>query len=152
MDTEDRKGDYERRRGGGAVSGYDKAIEHIVNVMSDSCPVPICHSPATSAGEKLIYRCSPAKYDGMWEEFTVTVRFISSGIKTAFARSEEISRALCTHGDAGAELEDGSSIYVTRDGTGGSGYIGRTGYFFVMARFRVKRRLSAASTGTVCEE
>lgn len=127
----------------------DKAVEYIAGVMEDACSVPICRSPATSAGEKVIYRCSPAEYDGMWESFTVTVRSVSGAVKTAFARTEEMSRALCTHGDAGKELEDGSRIHVTRDGAGGSGYIGRTGYYFVLAKFRVRRRLPARRTEAV---
>ncbi len=127
----------------------DAAVEHIARVMGDVCSVPICRSPATSAGEKMIYRCSPAEYDGMWESFTVTVRAVSGAVKTAFARTEELSRALCTHGDEGTELEDGSRIHVTRDGAGGSGYIGRTGCFFVMAKFRVRRYLPARRTEAV---
>lgn len=123
------------------MTGYDEILGHIADLVAAAADVPFCHAPAVSAGEKIIYRCSPGKYDGEWERFVISMRFISTSMDTALARAKSVSRILCAPGDRSVWEKNGCQNFVVREEGGGSGYIGRTGHFFVLARFEVKRRL-----------
>ena len=121
------------------MSEYDSLISGIVRETKMISGVDVVHAPSTSAGEKIIYRYSPGKYDGEYETLSVTMRFLSKDSAEAFGRMERVSRVLCSGGTRNPLTVDGCPVYVTRYGNGGSGYIGKTGHFFVLASFEVKR-------------
>lgn len=104
----------------------------------------VCHAPAASAGERIIYRYSPGKHEGDFEEFSLTMRFISKDISVAAERMKRVSEYICMPADKPRYKEDDLHVYVVREDSGGSGYIGRTGYFFVLARFLVRHRLESS--------
>lgn len=104
----------------------------------------VCHAPAASAGERIIYRYSPGKYDGDFEEFSITMRFISKDISVAMKRAKDVSSLICMPGDKPRYDEESLPVYVIREDSGGSGYIGRTGHYFVLTRFLVRRRLESS--------
>ncbi len=116
-------------------------IDKIVAAAEAAAGVPLCHAPSPSAGEKVIYRCTPGRYDGEFETVTVTMRFISAESKTAFERAEKVALRLCHPGDYGGE--DAKTLFTVRRSGGGSGYIGRTGHFCVTAMFEVRSRVSS---------
>ena len=125
------------------MTEYENIIERLADVIENITGVPVYHAPAASAGEKIIYRCTPGRYDGDFETFGMTVKFLSADVKTAFGRAEKVSRYLCGPGDRGVLNLDRCPVCTVREEGGGSGYIGRTGYCFVTARFEISRRLGS---------
>lgn len=119
-------------------------IKTIIDEAARETGVEVCRAPAASAGEKIIYRYSPGKYDGDFEEFSVTMRFISKDMSVALERAKKVSRAICLPGDKSYYDEDSIPVYIVREDSGGSGYIGRTGHFFVLTKFCVRRRLESS--------
>ncbi len=119
-------------------------IEKITGSAAEAAGVPVEHAPAASAGEKIIYRCSLGKYDGDFETFTVTMRFISKDIGEAHRRAKAVSALICAPGDRAFYKSDGLPEFIVREAGGGSGFIGRTGHYFVLTRFSVRRRLPSS--------
>jgi len=126
------------------MTEYDLIVKRITDIAALEAGVKAVHSPATSAGEKIIYRYTPGSYDGDYEVITVTMRFISKDIQTAVKRMENVSRVLCSEGTRNPLSDGECPVYVTRKHSGGSGYIGKTGHFFVLAAFEVKRQMPSA--------
>lgn len=126
------------------MTEYETIIKNIAHIAGAEAGVPVYHAPSASAGEKIIYRCSPGKYDGDFETFTVTMRFISRNSETAFERAERVSRILCCGGERNLLRTDECPVFTVRGESGGSGYIGRTGHYFVLAAFEVKRRMPSS--------
>lgn len=130
------------------MAEYKEVIDGIVSVVKRFSGVGVIHAPSPSAGEKIIYRCTPAKYDGEFEHFRITMRFISRSQEEAFLRAGAVSAALCRPGDRGiavgngSVMESGERLYIIREGTGTSGFIGKTGHFYVLSAFDVKFRRS----------
>lgn len=122
----------------------DSTVRSIMEIAGSIAGVGVVHSPAPSAGEKIIYRCSPGKYDGDFETFTLTMRFISKDVATAHERAKAVSAVICAPGDRKFAVSGDYPEFITRDGGGGSGYIGRTGHYFVLVKFSVRRRLPSA--------
>ncbi len=123
------------------MTDNNSAVSRIVAEAAAVSGVKAVHAPSAAAGEKIIYRYTPGKYDGDYEVFTVTMRFLSKDTATAFGRVEAVSRVLCSEGTRNVLSEDGCPVYIERKSGGGSGYIGKTGYFFVIASFEVKRQM-----------
>lgn len=120
-------------------------VEGIIRKAEAAAGVPAVHSPATSVGEKIIYRCSPGKYDGDFEHLTITMRFISKDVQNAHTRARNASTHICAPGDRDFSSSGDLDEFVVREAEGGSGYIGRTGHYFVLVKFSVRRRLPAAT-------
>lgn len=120
-------------------------FEKIAEIAAREAGIPAVTAPAAASGEKIIWRVRLSSYDGEWETFDMTMRFVSRTVKDAYARAEAVSRYLCAPGDArsAAGLSGGANISIKRIASESSGYISRTGHFYVIAKFRVKRRLGA---------
>lgn len=112
-------------------------VKKITQMAGSAAGVPVYHAPSPSAGEKIIYRCTPGKFDGDYEVFTVVMRFISRDLAQAMLRARRVSEALCRPGDSGIDV-GGERLYALREEGGGSGFIGKTGHFYVMTRFEVR--------------
>ena len=120
-------------------------VKKITDIAEMAAGVNAVHSPSPSAGEKIIYRYTPGSYDGEFETCTVTMRFISRNISDAVKRAECVSLALCSDDIKSALSADGTPVFVVRKQSGSSGYIGKTGHYFVIAAFEVNRRMTASS-------
>ena len=131
------------------MAEYNEVIGAIVKEAQAASGVEAVHAPSPSAGEKIIYRCTPAKYDGEWEHFRINLRFISRSMEDAFLRAGKVSAALCRPGDRGINphgggvITPGERLYVAREDSGNSGYIGKTGHFYVLSVFDVRFRRTA---------
>lgn len=121
----------------------DSIIKKITEVAGDAAGVPVYHAPSPAAGEKIIYRFTPGGYDGEFETITVIMRFISRDLAQAMKRAEDVSGVICRRGERGVDL-GGEKFCGIREEGGGSGYIGKTGHFYVMSRFEIKFRRSCA--------
>lgn len=130
------------------MAEYKEVLGTIVDEARRFSGVEVVHAPSASAGEKIIYRCTPVKYDGEWEHFRINLRFISRNLEDAFLRAGKVSAALCRPGDRGINpygggvLTPGERLYVARESSGNSGFIGKTGHFYVLSVFDVKFRRS----------
>ena len=123
------------------MAEYHSIIQNIVKRTADIAGVPVHHAPSPSAGEKIIYRCTPGECDGNYESFTVVMKFLSADLDTAFRRAEDVTYMLCTDGFRSVLRDGRCPVYTVREDGGGSGFIGRTGHFFVMTRYKVRRRV-----------
>ena len=122
------------------MAGYREIVDAVVSELRRITGVPVYHAPAPSAGEKIIYRYTPGESDGVSGEFVLTLRFISRDLAEAMARAEAVETALCSRGDRGVVLGDGISACIRRRDGSGSGFIGKTGHFFILSRLSVRFR------------
>lgn len=118
------------------MAGYKNVVKIFTDRVREIVGVPVYHAPAPSAGEKVIYRYTPGSHDGDSETVTVTMRFISRRLEDAMTRAKAVADALCRRGERGIEI-GGENLCVVREDGGGSGFIGRTGHFYVLSRFEM---------------
>ena len=119
-------------------------FQEIADKAARTAEVPPVAAPSTASGDKIIGSVRLSDYDGEWETFEMTMRFISKTVKDAYARAERVSMDLCDPGDAVSVVGDRQcSVNVKRIASESSGYIMRTGHFYVIAKFRIKRRRTA---------
>ena len=125
------------------MADTEKIIREIVKAAGSAAGVPVYHTPSPSAGEKIIYRCIHGEYDGEFESVTLVMRFISRDLAAAMSRAQAVAGVICRRGERGIEY-DREKVYGIREEGGTSGFIGRTGHFYVMSRFRIKFRRTCA--------
>lgn len=113
----------------------------VIKKVEGISQVPVCHAPSAHAGEKIIYRYNLGEYDGIFECVTVTMKFISKELERAFLLADTVSNRICTLGDRDVGESGADALFISREDGGGSGYIGRTGHYYVSARFQIKRRV-----------
>lgn len=130
------------------MADFKTVAEAVTKRAAEAAGVAACHAPSPLAGERIIYRYSPGKYDGEFETVTVTMRFISADIAQALSRAQKVSAVLCRPGDRGVRL-GGDTVYTVREDGGNSGYIGKTGHYYVLTRFNVKYRRSAVENTVI---
>ena len=111
-------------------------VKIFTDKVSEIVGVPVYHAPAPSAGEKVIFRYTPGSHDGGTDEVTVSLRFISRRLEDAAVRDRAVADALCRRGESGIDV-GGVRLRIVRKDGGGSGFIGRTGHFYVMSRFYI---------------
>jgi len=122
------------------MAGYKDAVKAFTEKVREIVGVPVYHAPAPSAGEKVIYRYTPGDHDGDVAVVTVSMRFISRRLDDAMSRAKAVADAVCRRGETGIE-SGGMRLCVVREDGGGSGFIGRTGHFYVMSRFEIRYRV-----------
>lgn len=125
------------------VGEFTEALMREIELVTG---VPSVVSPARRSGEKTVWRVRLASYDGEWETLEVTLRHISRNMKTALERAGTVGSYLCDPGDAASAVSDnGDCVNIKRIATESSGYVSRTGHFFVISKYRIRRRCSAPS-------
>lgn len=124
------------------MTKYESVAERIAQIAREASGVPVVHAPSSSAGEKIIYRCTNGKCDGDYESFKVTMRHVSRDVSEAFLREKLVTAALCRPGSESPLMTDACPVFTVRSEGGGSGYIQRTGHFFVISVYEVRRRMT----------
>lgn len=128
------------------MAEFKTLVNTVIEMVEGISQVPVCHAPSAHAGEKIIYRYTPGEYDGIFEHITVTMKFISKDLARAYLLADAVSNRICTVGDRDAGESGGNALFISREEGGGSGYIGRTGHYYVSTRFQIKRRVQHTET------
>lgn len=121
-------------------------IQDVIKAVENTSGVPVYHAPSAHAGEKIIYRYVLGDYDGIYESLTLTLKFISKSLERASLLAEAVSAGICTVGDRDVHEKRENALFAVRTEGGGSGYIGRTGHYFISVKFLIKRRVRHTET------